>query len=462
MKKLFLLASLMVASLCSTAQISMVTDIDDLALIYIGSQHRPHWGKEQFRSYVMHTYPDGKQSWFFDGFLMIEFQAWNKNGVVVSFGESTSFGAQKEDWERLIKVQLGIESGEGCRALDDLIGELIPVLGAPGHKHKVVLTLPIAESKSGATWGEIDAGILNFQNLTDRELAMQWYIDMAMDLWEKADFKNIELDGVYWTKEAFNDQDKLLATHMNEYYHSKGLKVYWIPYYSAQGRGEWKKCGIDVAYLQPNYYFRTTTPKSQLDDAIAYAWETDMGLEMEFEGYNYSWSFGGADAVPYSPSNNGLYGEHPEFYQRLVDYIDRFEEEAVFDYLPVAYYSGFQAVHDFKKSGNLKDKELMDRLATILNKRHISTGWDKEPSAGIDDVEVDDYQLAYGAKGAIYIADNAGGDVNVYSIDGHLIYSRSSASQAAGTRLQYGETIACQPGVYVVRVGSRCVKVAVR
>lgn len=460
MKKLLLLASVLGASLCSSAQISTVTDIDDLALIYIGSQHRPHWGKEQFKPYVMHTYSDGSQSWMFDGFLMIEFQAWNKNGQVVSFGESNSFGAQKEDWERLIKVQLGVESGEGCKALDDLIGELIPVLGQPGHKHKVVLTLPVAEAKSGATWGEIDAGKLNFQNMTDRELAMRWYIDYAMDLWKKADFKNIELDGVYWTNEAFDNQAKTLATYMNDYYHNKGLKVYWIPYYSASGRGDWRECGIDVAYLQPNYYFRTTTPKEQLDDAIGYAWENDMGLEMEFEGYNYSWSFGSGDAVRYEPANIGLYGKHPEFYQRLVDYIDRFEEEAVFDWLPVAYYSGFQGVYDFVNSGNAKDKELMDRLAKIMNGRHQSTGWDKEPSAGINDVTIDDRLLAYGIDGAIYIADDAGDDVNVYSIDGQHVYSKSIG--APSSRLQYGYTIDCLPGIYVVRIGERSFKVAVR
>lgn len=460
MKKLLLLASVLGASLCSSAQISTVTDIDDLALIYIGSQHRPHWGKEQFTPYVMHTYPDGSKSWMFDGFLMIEFQAWNKNGQVVSFGESKSFGAQKEDWERLIRVQLGVESGEGCKALDDLIGDLIPVLGKPGHKHKVVLTLPVAEAKSGATWGQIDSGKLNFQNMTDRVLAMKWYIDYAMDLWDKADFKNIELDGVYWTDESFDAQEKLLAKEMNEYYHSKGLKVYWIPYYNASGRGEWAEFGIDVAYLQPNYYFKTTTPKSQLDSAIEYAWNKLMGLEMEFEGYNYSWTFGSGDAVRYEPANIGLYGKHPEFYQRLVDYIDRFEEELVFDYLPVAYYSGFQAVYDFENSGHPKDKEIMNRLAEILNYRHQTTGWDKEPTAGINDVSLNDRLMAYGLNGAIYIADAAGSDVAVYSIDGQLVYSK--LTDATSSRLQYGYTIACQPGVYVVRVGSRSIKVAVR
>lgn len=461
LKKLILLASIMCSALFSPAQFSSVTDIDDLALIYIGSQHRNTWTKELFKPYVMHTYSDGTQSWMFDGFLMIEFQAWNEDGVVVSLGESNGQGAKKTDWERLIRVQLGIEDGNGCRALDDLIGELIPVLGEPGHKHKVVLCLPMAEAKSAATWGKIGARQLNFQYVEDRIEGMKWYIDYVLDLWKQQNFKHIELDGVYWTKEAFGDYEKTQITQMNNYYHSKGLKTYWVPYSTAEGREKWKEFGIDVAYLQPNYYFDASYPKSRLDYAIDFAWNNDTGLEMEFEGYNFSWS-PATGLIKYSAANNGLYGHSPVYYQRFVDYIDSFEAADAFEFFPMAYYSGFQGVYDFVTSGHPKDAEIIDRLASIINRRHVSTGWDKEPSAGIEDAVTGSHPIVYGIDGAIYIADDAGDDVAVYSTDGQLVYSRAAGAKDATGRLKYGMTVPCRQGIYIVKVGAHTIKVAVK
>lgn len=461
MKKLLLFITVLLSSFVSYAQYYGATDVDDLALIYIGAQNRPDWDKDQFRPYVMHTYRDGKKSWMFDAFLMIEFRVWNKNGIEVSLGESNTQGAQKEDWERLLKVQFGLESGNGCKALDDVIGELIPVLGEPGHKHKVVFTLPVAEAKTGITWGSIDNVQLNFQYYQDRVKAMKWYTEQLLAYWKQAKFKNIELDGVYWTKEAFYTvEERNLAKEMNEYYHQKGLNVYWIPYYSAPSYDEWKQLGVDVAYLQPGYYFRNTTPMSRLDDAIALAWHNDMGLEMEFEGYNYTWDPVANVRTRVMPNNTCIYQYSPEYHQRLIDYIDKFEETGSYDFLPIAYYSGFQAVYDLAQSGHAKNKELLDRLAKIINNRHINSGWDKEPSAAINDVTFGDRNIAYGIEGGIYISDGVEGAVSIYSTDGRLVYSSTSSS--AVKQLNYGFTVSCQPGVYVVCVDGRSIKVAVR
>ena len=46
MKKIVIAAGMLLSSLMSYAQFSTATDIDDLALIYIGSQHSPDWKKE--------------------------------------------------------------------------------------------------------------------------------------------------------------------------------------------------------------------------------------------------------------------------------------------------------------------------------------------------------------------------------------------------------------------------------
>lgn len=460
LKKIFLLVATFFAALTSQAEgLIEATDIDDLALIYIGSQHRPHWGKEQFEPYVMHTYADGKKSWMFDGFLMIEFTAWNKNGIPVNFGESNAQGAQKEDWEWLLDRQLGISTGEGCKALDELIGELIPTLGVPGHKHKVVLTMPSAITSLGAAWGSINGRQLNLTNAADRQRAHEWFIDLLLKKWKECNFKNIELDGVYWVKEAFDDQYVSTVKAANKYVHAKGLKVYWIPYLTAWGRERWREADIDVAYIQPNYYFKEEYPRDRLDKAINEVWnDLFSGIEMEFEGYNYSWSVGMLDAQKYSTDNNGLYSEHPNFYQRLVDYIDDFEQEQIFECFPIAYYSGFQAVYDFCKSGHPKDAEIMHRLAKLINKRHVFTGFDKEPSAGIYDITIGDQTIAYPVEGGIYIAYRQASNVDIYTIDGKQIYCGSNTGASPDAE---GFILPCAKGIYVVRVGDKSVKVAV-
>ena len=481
MKKLYLIASMLCSSLLSSAQFSTATDIDDLALIYIGSQHRPDWNKELFEPYVAHSYADGTKSWMFDGFLMIEFLAYNELGQQVSFGESVASvqGSKRSDWERLLREQLGTESGYGCRALDNLIDDLIPELGEPGHKHKVVFTLPVAEDKSDL-WGEIDGKTLNFTRLEDRIEGMKWYADLLEREWNKAGFKHLEFDGVYWTCESFYSTNQKMVLDVNEYYHEKGLNVYWIPYLSryledsykgtdqyedlkpTQAADKWEEMNIDVTYIQPNYYFQSYRSKKFLEDAINYAWDHDgMGMELEFEGYNYGWTFDPntktGTRYRMTPGNCVLYGIYPTFYQRLVDYVDYFEDMDVFGFMPVAYYSGFQGFYDLEKSGNPKDMEISHRIANILNRRHVESGWDQEPRdvAGIDDVTLENRVLAYGLDGAIYIAD-AAGDASIYSLDGKLVYA------ADAERLSFGATVACEPGVYIVRVGSRSVKVSVK
>lgn len=493
MKRIFTALCLSCATLCASADLgifSEITEIDDLALIYIGSQHRPDWNKELFEPYVVHTYPDGKKSWMFDGFLMIEFLAYNDLGQKVSFGETTAdvFGSKKEDWVRLLHEQLGTYTGNGCRALDNLIGELIPELGQPGHKHKVVLSLPVAEVKSDL-WGVVDNRQFNFARENDRIDAMKWYADLIISEWKKAGFKNLELDGVYWTKENLDGSYEKLTRDVNRYYHDKDLLTYWIPYLYRYGyvgssynpapsKDEefdimpnqpaeiWDKVNIDVVYIQPNYYFQLERPLKTLTQTIDYADKYSLGIEIEFEGYNFAWTPDKNNPATgvrsrILPTNAGMYGHSPTFYNRLKEYIDQFEAKGQFDMTPLSYYSGFEGVYDFENSGHPKDKEIINRLATLINKRHQVTNWDKAPSkSGIDDIAIDNSVLAYGVEGGIYIAREGIESASVYSIDGMMIYS--SAAIAEGEEQLFGVTIPCEKGLYIVRVGNRAIKVMVK
>lgn len=457
MTKIALAVTLILSFLASATVSADLTQINDLALIYIGSQHRPQWTKERLRPYVVHEYADGRQSWMFDGFLMIEFTRWNRNNVQVGFGEFNGPASQKQDWLDLLEAQLGLDTGNtGCMALDQLIEELIPVLGKPGRKHKVVLTMPNAEMKSGNTWGQINDRNLNFNVTADRIAAQKWYCDQIIQRFKDAHFKNLELEGVYWVKESVWEDVESVIVASNEYFtKTRGLGVFWIPYFQARGWDRWQELGMTTAYQQPNYYFSASTPHSQLEQAVANAWEKDLGLELEFEGYNYSWNPDTKTLSRLTPNNAALYDISPTFYQRLVDYIDYYEQDEVFKWMPMAYYSGFQGVYDLMQSGNKKDREVMDRLASLMNARHIESEWDKEPSAGITEA-TDGPAIAYAVDGGIYISDDAAGSVSIYTIDGSEVCMRD------GERMFYGEVYPCDKGIYVVHCGDRAVKVAVR
>lgn len=374
MKQLIALTLSMLTFLGTSAQFSKVTDIDDLALIYIGAQNRPDWNKELFRPYVEHVFSDSTSSWFFDGFIMLEFRRWNKDGVAVNLGESRAQPSTQQDWADMLDTQLGLDSDTGCKALDQLIGELLPKLGKPSHKHKVVMSIPLNNIKGDWYWGEIDGKTLTGN---DRVKAMKWYIDLLLDRWNKAGFKNIELDGVYWTKEAYVANEDEDFKQITAYAKEKGLLNYWIPYRTALGRDKWRDWGIDVAYLQPNYYFKDERPMEWLDSSIDFAKKHGLGLELEFAGYDWSYNISTGERRLVPPGNIGLYDINPNYYQRLVDYINHFEQQDVFDTKPVAYYTGFQGIYDFVNSSNQRDRDIIDRLARIIKKRHIASKWIK-------------------------------------------------------------------------------------
>lgn len=474
MKRIFrqlLAGCLMLGSLSGFAQQFGVCD--DLALIWIGGRHRPDWNKELFTPYIVHEFPDGHKSWLFDGFLMIdgatngvryeneEYDAYLKR--MYTFGEAHFTPADKDMWEWLLHRQLGTYDGLGCHALDERIGELIPELGQPNYKHQVVMTLPISY-QAYIGWGKIDGKNLDFGNLDDKLAAMKWYVDLLLTEWEKADFKNIELAGVYWLRESISDSfhEVSCAKAMTQYAHDKGLQMFWIPYYRAPHFADGKSYGIDMVYHQPNYVFSLDRPREMLENSINDAYENDMGMLIEFEGCCISGVDDGInDNRTVVPQGNSCLYEHSAnhaFYDRFVEYVDVFEENGVFDFMPVGYYAGYQAVYDFTNSPHPKDQEIINRLASIIEQRHILGGWYDE-NAGLADAVGDARAMVYGVDGGIYVSDIAQGAVEIFTVDGRRINHLDAVND--GT-FRYGTTIACQPGVYIVRAGDVTAKVTVR
>lgn len=409
----------------------------DMALVYMGSSSRPVWNQSALKSLVVHTYADGsKPTWMFDSFLFLEFSIDgrhldNKNG-----GESSA--ATQAQWENLFKSQMSINNkGEGMKVLDDMIGTLKNTLGEPAIKHKIVMQLPTPQTNQ-TNWGSVDGHKLDFHSADDMQTAMRWAVDKILELWEQCAFKNLDLVGVYCIDESMN----LVADRFREissYLHEKGLKLYWIPYYSNNpSKNLWAENGVDVAYQQPNYYFDKNIYKTQLRGAIDDAKKYGLGLELEFHPdglWNYQRKSDETDMTVPSKAS---------YYNRLKDYIDEFEAKGVFDESAVAYYSGNDGFAKFAASKTPEDLAIMDRLAHIIDNRH-------KKLAAIDNIHADDTAetFAVAATGCIHVPDTAP-LTRIYSVNGALLHSGPG-------------TFPCQPGLYIAADGrGHSVKLAVR
>lgn len=406
--------------------------ISDLALIYAGNSNRPAWNKEDLTPYLTHKYADGSESWLFDGFLFLE-----------TFHGSLSFGngsnhdpALQADWLWLLDEFFTPD--RKLDALDKLIEEKKATLGEPILRHKVVITCcaptKIVSGKWSRTpWGTVNGKKIIFINPSDRVTAVKWYIDTLLEKWKAANFKNIDLEGIYWIEEGLYSNGDIIA-EINDYVHSKGLRSYWIPYflnnemYYSKWRDEYK---FDMCYLQPNYAFLDDKgqerPYSQLTDAVDTAKRYGMGLELEFET---------------QATSNAMHSVNPALHQHINDYMDVFDYKNVFKDAGVAYYTGTQGLIHMDRSTDPVDHQTIDRLANYVVARQKV----RASSTSISEIKTDTATTAYTRDGKIIITE----DSCCHDLAGRLIFKG------------IGE-IKCNPGVYLVSdTSGRSVKLLVK
>ena len=372
-------------------------EVSDMALIYQGGTHRPDWTEDELKPYVVHTYADGHTSWFFDAFLFLEFETQRPGGL----GFANSYGngpASRPEWEWLLDRMFAED--KALDALDKLIGKMKVELGDPGFKHKVVISTAVP-CENQTNWGKVDGQKLNFMIRSHQIIAAKWYIGQIVERFKAADYKNIELVGIYWLDETIAKAGDL-CTYVAEYVHELGLKFYWIPYWASKGATEWKELGFDYAYIQPNHFFNTSILDNRITDATRFAKKNGMGLEMEWD----------ADV---------LYENVNSKYSRLEAYIDRFESDGVFAESSIAYYSGTKAILQMYRSSHIENTLILDRIAKHIEERH------KAMTGGVDNVTSGGggrLPIAIAGEGEVYVPEDAG-IVDFYGIDGRRVFSGS-------------------------------------
>jgi hypothetical protein len=259
-----------------------VGGVRHLVLIYSGAKSFPVWDAEKLLPYVTYVDRRGKpQDWFFDSFLWM--QTTTPEGVSLYYPTKGIRPPVKADWDWALDNFS--DPARGVVQLDACVRRAMRDLPDKNRRVSLVLTIPTAEVQS-TDFGAIAPGgpSLDFRRDADRVAALQWYIREALARWKKLDAPHVRLAGFYWLRESIKPENRALVKQTAAFLHSRGMKLYWIPYLGASGIDVWRELGIDATMIQPNYAFaRIEKDVSRLSRTARLALRVGAGLELEID-----------------------------------------------------------------------------------------------------------------------------------------------------------------------------------
>jgi hypothetical protein len=376
----------------------------DMTLIPGPSSHRKplEWTTDRWRKHVSYVDENGTEHWLFDSFLLIEGQ---QNGV---YGEtpwtyvltaSYARSANKELWQNLLDFWFtggtfpwqesywgdGVNSfgrwytGETeyrrfergqLDALEACIDEVAGRIGPPPGKRYVIMALPepvyfdnyiaaVQDPGSARTayWGSLEGQTLDFADVEQRIRACQWFMDETRAAFHRKQYRNIELLGFYILPEELDlnwraqyKQYDVLVPAVAEYAHACNEALFWIPYNLAPGYQKWEEFGIDLAYMQPNYYWEPD--KKPMATTFREIGRYRMGLELEFE-YSMVENVNGAQSAR-------------TYRQRFDEYLEWARSSGVYGNRSIALYSGTDALQQLADSPLPDDRATYHKLGHFL------------------------------------------------------------------------------------------------
>ncbi len=325
----------------STEQSNYITD---LCLIYNGRpNNKITYNKESLKPYIYYTDGNGKANFLFDGFLLLEIVG--SNGKTM---ESNPEMTNMKEWNWYLDQQF--KEDVALSAMDQVLDSLAKTGITPKRKRKIVIGIPTPH-QSDKVFGTVEGKVLKMDNIADRVSAAKWFIDDALRRYEQKGFKHLDLAGFYYNNESAKEDGDSIIPLVATYLKTKSMTFYWIPYFGGPGAKDWKKLGFDIAYQQPNYFFKKSTvanmPATRVNDAAHYASKYGMALEFEFD-----------DNIT------------DTLYQRKFnEYCDGFKKEQVFEKSPIAYYEGGGTWFRMYKSENDTIQALYRKLSTIIIER---------------------------------------------------------------------------------------------
>ena len=341
----------------------------DAVLCYGGSHHRTPflWDGKRLAPYVTYTDEEGREQWLFDGFIFLEFvDASRPDGRTYAFetGNRNAPAAGKEQWQELIDYFFA--EGNCIDALDKSVAEAERRIGRAPTRRRVVVMLPdpvihrmYADTTATTVyWGELDGRKLDFSRNEDRIAACKWYIDSVRRLFDEADYRYVELAGFYIVSEdlatpgdGWNPELKRweeVIPEVAEYLHALNESLCWIPYNRAAGYRNWKRFGIDYAYMQPNYFWddKGEKPLSRFFSDIK---ANALAMEFEFD-----------DALLEKTAGSEVYR------RRLREYMDGAKEHGIYGRKPLAYYHGQNTLYELSVSAAAEDRKLYHEFCRFV------------------------------------------------------------------------------------------------
>ncbi len=347
----------------------------DIVLIYCGYDNAGprNWEKDTLLYYAGYMGSSGEiKDVMFDSFLMM----YRKSSRGRLFETSPSFiPTDKTDWleclDRFFMPDFQLH------ALDAATSEVAHRLDLP-YKSKVILTLPYPDVRQ-ENFGVIPdkSESLDFRlSDTVRLNALRWYIDEAIDRWNRAEFTHLKLAGFYWFNEGHSNLREKIgiseddAPHddfnvmkgVSEIIHSRkidgtNLKVFWIPYnpYGTRYLDFCKKWlteepgyRVDYLMIQPNYFFKRWNKSiDDLRQIIHNAKSIGAGVEIEL--------------------NENILTE-PDLPQRLMDYLGEVRKTG--DYYiktSIGYYQGLSTL--YKAANNPAFRYIYDEVYRFISDR---------------------------------------------------------------------------------------------
>lgn len=326
-----------------------------LCLIYHGQARRPEWTRESLRPYVARVDAEGAPlEWLFDSFLFIEFATDSGRQLYYHAADRPQPDAQ--DWEWLADAWFRPESG--LAGLERCVAETGAALGDPEHRVNVVITLPVP-LREMTGFGPLPGTEtpLDFSRGADRETAMRWYMDTVQGRFEQRGYRHLNLLGFYWTGESITRAEHEMVRWTADRCHERGLRLYWIPYFTGAGAGEWRELGMDAMMLQPNYFFDGDGGLNRLRLAAQRAAGHHCGIEIEFDGRALT---------------------SPEHRQRLLDYLDAGAHYGWMTGALTGWYEGGGALGMLARDGG-DGRALYDAVCDYVKGRHAARNSERLP-----------------------------------------------------------------------------------
>ena len=368
----------------------------DMTLVTMGWHNYapPEWTEERFASHVIYKDREGASHWLFDAFLCID--GWDPVRNLSYSLVNGRGSAVRESWEDLLDAWLGPDGA--LLRLDAAIGSAAAVLGTPPTPRYIVMAIPDPirfqtfgdKTSSTKYWGELDGRTLDFADPADQQKACQWYMDRCRERFHSLRFRHLELAGFYILSEelhldpafykaagqSFGAADtwnweyknwEIIIPRLASYAHSCREGLWWIPYCLAPGYKVWEDLGFDAAFMQPNHYWDHGQVSHPLSASTSAMRRYRMGMELEFEYSLVASVMADGRSGPDGAGNPTFYaGDVPMLRGRVRDYMQACKDAGLYGQIPIAVYSGTDAMHQLAVSEDPGDREMYHDICQFI------------------------------------------------------------------------------------------------